>query len=42
MATLGMLVGRMLGPLIGRVAEILGGVTLITIGTHILIDHLGL
>jgi putative Mn2+ efflux pump MntP len=41
MATLGMMIGRFIGPLIGRWAEILGGVVLISIGSHILLEHLG-
>ena len=41
MATLGMLIGRFIGPLIGRWAEILGGVVLMSIGSHILLQHLG-
>lgn len=39
MASLGMAVGRWLGPIFGRVAEVLGGVWLIGIGTKILIEH---
>lgn len=40
MATLGVLVGRFLGPLIGRSAEVLGGLILMGIGISILVEHL--
>lgn len=40
MATLGMLIGRFIGPLLGKRAEILGGVALIAIGINILYEHL--
>ncbi len=40
MATLGILVGRFLGPLVGRGAEIAGGLLLIAIGGNILFEHL--
>lgn len=39
MSTLGMMVGRFIGPLLGKRAEILGGVVLIGIGTQILWSH---
>jgi putative Mn2+ efflux pump MntP len=39
MATIGFLLGRVLGEKFGRIAEILGGVGLILIGTKILIEH---
>jgi len=39
MSTLGMMVGRFIGPLLGKRAEILGGVVLIGIGTQILWAH---
>ncbi|MBT0727472.1 manganese efflux pump MntP [Rosenbergiella australiborealis] len=42
MATTGMLIGRFIGPVLGKWAEILGGVVLVGIGTSILIEHLGL
>ncbi|PIJ43973.1 manganese efflux pump MntP [Tatumella sp. OPLPL6] len=42
MATTGMLIGRFIGPVLGKWAEILGGIVLIGIGTSILIEHLGL
>jgi len=39
MTTTGMLIGRMIGPLLGKRAEILGGVVLIAIGGQILWSH---
>ena len=42
MATTGVLVGRFIGPVLGKWAEVLGGVVLICIGSTILIEHLGL
>ena len=42
MTTLGVLLGRFLGPVMGKWAEIFGGVVLIGIGSSILIEHLGL
>ncbi len=39
MAALGTVAGRWIGPLIGRGAELLGGLCLIGIGVKILIDH---
>ncbi|NDL63776.1 manganese efflux pump MntP [Acerihabitans arboris] len=42
MASSGVLLGRFLGPVMGKWAEILGGVVLIGIGCNILIEHLGL
>lgn len=39
MSTLGMMVGRFIGPLLGKRAEILGGVVLIGIGSEILWSH---
>jgi len=41
MATIGILLGRFIGPLLGKWAEILGGIVLIGIGTNILLEHLG-
>jgi putative Mn2+ efflux pump MntP len=41
MATLGMMIGRYIGPLLGKRVEILGGVVLIGIGVNILLEHLG-
>ena len=41
MVTLGVMVGRGLGALVGRRAEILGGLVLIGIGVGILVQHLG-
>jgi putative Mn2+ efflux pump MntP len=40
MSLAGVLLGRRLGPLFGRKAEVLGGIALILIGAHILFDHL--
>lgn len=40
MVTLGVMVGRMLGTVLGRRAEMLGGLALITIGSLILYEHL--
>lgn len=42
MASVGILLGRFLGPVMGKWAEIFGGVVLIGIGTSILVEHLGL
>lgn len=39
MSTLGMMIGRYIGPLLGKRAEILGGIVLIGIGTEILWSH---
>lgn len=39
MTTLGMMVGRFIGPLLGKRAEILGGIVLIGIGVQILWSH---
>jgi len=41
MATTGVLVGRFIGPVMGKWAEVLGGVVLISIGCTILSEHLG-
>ncbi|MBK5073048.1 manganese efflux pump MntP [Budviciaceae bacterium CWB-B4] len=40
MATLGMMVGRFIGPILGKRAEIIGGIILIGIGINILLEHL--
>ncbi|WP_207478724.1 manganese efflux pump MntP [Arenibaculum pallidiluteum] len=40
MATCGVLIGRFVGPLMGRRAEIAGGLVLIGMGTQILVQHL--
>lgn len=40
MVTLGILLGRVMGSLIGKRAEIIGGAVLILVGTTILYDHL--
>lgn len=42
MVTLGILLGRVLGRLAGKRAELVGGVLLVAIGTTILVQHLGL
>lgn len=42
MASIGMLAGHYIGRCAGKWAERLGGVALITIGTHILLTHLAL
>ncbi len=39
MSTIGMMVGRFIGPLLGKRAEILGGIVLIGIGGQILWSH---
>ncbi len=39
MSTLGMMIGRFIGPMLGKRAEILGGVVLIGIGVQILWTH---
>jgi putative Mn2+ efflux pump MntP len=41
MSLTGVMLGRRLGPLLGRRAEILGGAALILIGLNILVEHLG-
>ncbi|MEQ2024556.1 manganese efflux pump MntP [Xenorhabdus szentirmaii] len=42
MATFGMLIGRYIGPLLGKKAEMVGGLVLIAIGFNILFEHLNL
>ncbi|CDG21158.1 conserved membrane protein of unknown function [Xenorhabdus poinarii G6] len=42
MATLGILIGRYIGPLLGKKAELVGGLILIAIGFNILFEHLKL
>lgn len=42
MVTIGIMVGRYIGAIVGRAAEVLGGVTLMGMGTHILITHLAI
>lgn len=39
MSTLGIMVGRFIGPLLGKRAEILGGIVLMGIGAQILWSH---
>ena len=41
MVTLGVMLGRVLGTVAGRRAELVGGVILIVIGCLILYEHLG-
>lgn len=40
MATIGMMIGRYVGPLLGKKAEIIGGLVLVGIGFNILFEHL--
>ncbi|KAA9001755.1 manganese efflux pump MntP [Affinibrenneria salicis] len=40
MVTIGMLIGRFIGPMLGKKAEVLGGLVLIGIGCNILYQHL--
>jgi manganese efflux pump family protein len=42
MATIGIMVGHYVGTKAGRIAEIIGGVCLIAIGSAIVLDHLGM
>ena len=42
LVTLGVLLGRAVGTLIGKRAEMMGGIVLIGIGVAILVEHLGL
>lgn len=42
LTTLGMLIGRAVGVRFGKVAELIGGLALIGIGTLILLEHLGM
>ncbi|POU77381.1 hypothetical protein C3387_02430 [Leclercia sp. LSNIH6] len=39
MSTLGMMIGRFIGPLLGKRAEILGGIVLIGIGAQVMWSH---
>lgn len=41
MVTIGIMVGRALGAVIGKRAELIGGVVLIIIGSVILYEHIG-
>ncbi len=41
LTTVGMLIGRAVGQRFGKVAELIGGLALITLGTLILFEHLG-
>ena len=40
MVTIGVMLGRVLGAMAGKRAELAGGLILIAIGTAILVDHL--
>lgn len=42
MVTIGTMTGHYIGARVGKYAELLGGFTLICIGTHILLSHLGM
>lgn len=42
MAASGILLGRFIGPVMGKWAEVVGGIVLIGIGCSILVEHLGL
>ncbi|WGM31213.1 manganese efflux pump MntP family protein [Brevundimonas sp. NIBR11] len=42
LTTVGMLIGRSIGARFGKVAEFVGGLALITLGTLILLEHLGI
>ncbi|MDN3553978.1 manganese efflux pump [Halomonas almeriensis] len=42
MTTLGVMLGRVVNSMIGKRAEILGGLVLCGIGATILVEHLGL
>jgi putative Mn2+ efflux pump MntP len=42
LVTAGVLLGRVLGAMVGKRAELLGGIVLIGIGVAILVEHLGL
>lgn len=42
LTTIGMMIGRMVGIRFGKVAELIGGLALIGVGTAILIEHLGI
>ncbi|WCG84702.1 manganese efflux pump MntP [Pectobacterium sp. A5351] len=41
MVTIGMMIGRYIGPILGKKAEVIGGLVLIGIGCNILYEHLG-
>lgn len=41
LTTIGMLIGRAVGARFGKIAELIGGVALIALGTLILLEHLG-
>jgi putative Mn2+ efflux pump MntP len=41
LATLGLLIGKIVGIRFGKIVELLGGLALIALGTRILLEHLG-
>ncbi|WP_339929673.1 manganese efflux pump [uncultured Brevundimonas sp.] len=41
LATVGMVIGRMVGRRFGKVVELLGGLALVGLGLTILLEHLG-
>jgi len=41
LATLGLLIGKLVGTKLGRIVELIGGCALIVLGTKILLEHLG-
>ena len=42
LTTVGMLIGRAVGARFGKIAELIGGLALIALGTTILLEHLGI
>ena len=42
LTTVGMLIGRAVGARFGKIAELIGGLALIALGTAILLEHLGI
>jgi len=42
LTTIGMLIGRSIGARFGKIAELVGGLALIALGTFILFEHLGI
>jgi putative Mn2+ efflux pump MntP len=42
LTTVGMLIGRSIGARFGKIAELVGGLALIALGTMILLEHLGI
>lgn len=41
LATVGLLIGKIVGTKLGRIVELIGGLALIVLGTKILLEHLG-